>query len=546
MQARSWLAFAVVLLICALSVILFARVQDVWIDETTQLSGMTLPPGDLLAWLAGDLRPPFGVPPDRMPPLSYLVDMPGWHLWGHDVLAFRLYHAAIAGVGLLVLMLALARRFGARAALVAGLIFALSPRFVEIAVEIRAYPLFLALSCLQLALVLQGDVAVRTGRLALFVLLGALSGYTHFFGVVATGAYALAVLADVRDVRGFLRLAAAGLLLLLLWAGLAPFILGASAISAKGAILAPGAGDVPVFLLQLLGASAILVVPVAALLYLGGAGLLALLGALGLGAMALRDGARARHLPAVQVALVLIAGLLVTLAAAFLVKGFDALSPRYNIWMLPPVAVLLALAADGAIGLAGPVVRRVRLAALAVFAVGALWSHAAFLDRADWFIHGPGRLMDGMIADAPGPVAVVHAGDGWAWGFFPLYWRHRDALPQYLLRADGGAVVRIGRGGDPSGAALPLAALDGYRTLLVGRIDLNGYRDLRRLARGEAPPLRVPPAAGLAGAGWQAGPVLYRPGNYAFTGLLYRKPQPQPRPQPAPRPSAPRIMDDPQ
>ena len=52
----------------------FALAQNLWIDESTQLSGATLPLGRLFAWLTGTREPSFGVPPDRMPPISYLID----------------------------------------------------------------------------------------------------------------------------------------------------------------------------------------------------------------------------------------------------------------------------------------------------------------------------------------------------------------------------------------------------------------------------------------------------------------------------------------
>ncbi|WP_150122029.1 hypothetical protein, partial [Sulfitobacter sp. HI0129] len=59
---------------CALFVAmagLFALRQSIWIDETTQLSGLALDFRTQLAWLAGSSDVNLGVPPDRMPPLSY-------------------------------------------------------------------------------------------------------------------------------------------------------------------------------------------------------------------------------------------------------------------------------------------------------------------------------------------------------------------------------------------------------------------------------------------------------------------------------------------
>jgi 4-amino-4-deoxy-L-arabinose transferase-like glycosyltransferase len=253
---RPWLALAPALLLFAVSVILFARLQNVWIDETTQLSGATLTPGPLIAWLTGDLKIPFGVPADRMPPVSYFIDMIGWRIWGDNELAFRLYHAAITAGGLVLLIVAAARRFGTRVALIAGLILALSPKLIEMAVEIRAYPIFFALSCAQAAMVVRGDVAGRTGRLALFLLLGLLSGYTHFFGVVASSAYVVAVFLDARDVRSAVRVVIGYALLLAAWTGLAPFIFGAASLSVASQAAETGAGSLASFFAQLLSGGA--------------------------------------------------------------------------------------------------------------------------------------------------------------------------------------------------------------------------------------------------------------------------------------------------
>lgn len=524
---KPWLALVPALLIFAIAVLIFGAAQNVWIDETTQLSGATLTPGPLIAWLTGALKLPFGVPGDRMPPLSYFIDMIGWRIWGGNELAFRLYHAAIAGAGLAVLVVATACRFGTRAALIAGLILALSPKLIETAVEIRAYPIFFALSCAQAAMIVRGDVAGSIGRLALFLLLGLLSGYTHFFGIVATSAYFVAVFIGARDGRAAVRVVLGYGLLLLAWAGLSPFIFGATSLSNTSLVAATDAGNLASFLALLLGHSALLLHPAVALCYFGGAVVLAALGAAGLAKMLVRTGLPARHDPAMGLALALLAGIVVVIAAAFVVRGFTTLSPRYNIWMLPPIALLIALAADGVIAPEGRLPRILRYGALAVFALGAALGYVGFLKRADWFIHGPSRSFDALVTKAGPSVAVVHVGSGWAWGYFPLYRLHRDTVPQWLLAPDGQSLVRITQGGDATGARQPLAALDGYDTVVAGRVDLLSYTDLRALEPMPSVTGDLLPA--LALAGWRSDAPLYQPGNYAFTGQLYHK-----RPAPSP------------
>lgn len=521
---RLWLTAAPVLAVFTIAAFIFARAQNIWVDETTQLSGITLPLSQMIAWLTGNYDAQFGVPGDRMPPFSYFLDVIGWRIWGDNELAFRLYHAAITAGGILALMAAMARRYGTRAALIAGLLLALSPKLISTAVEIRAYPILLAISCAQVALIILGDVANRPRRLVLFVILGLLSGYTHYFGLIATSAYTAAIFIDARDWKAAARVVGAYVLLLILWVGLVPFVTGAGDISSPDSASPVTLAAIAAFLAQTLVSSATMVDPAVAALCFAGAGLLLALGALGLGSRAAGMGLPVRHEPAVGLVIALASGIFVTVAAGLLISHFDALAQRYSIWTLPPLLALLALSADGAIAASGRIARWARLIGTALLLIGSVVATVLFLIRADWFIHGPSRTLEAMIAQTDKPVAVLHVGDTWAWGYFPLYRAHRDSLPQWLLSSDGTTVVRITRGGDPNGERQPLSALDDQGTLLVSRVDLKTYQDLRALVAGGtvAPSGELAPS--LIERGWQARQVLHRPGNFTFTGSLYERP----------------------
>ena len=82
----------------------FARAQNLWIDESTQLSGSRLPLATMVGWLTGH-GPGLGVPPDRMPPISYLVDALVWTSGCSTDLCFRLVHLAAAAAGLIAQLL---------------------------------------------------------------------------------------------------------------------------------------------------------------------------------------------------------------------------------------------------------------------------------------------------------------------------------------------------------------------------------------------------------------------------------------------------------
>ncbi|MBT2188670.1 glycosyltransferase family 39 protein [Sphingobium nicotianae] len=517
------LVLIAVLIIFAGSAFYFAQIQNVWVDETTQLSGATLAPGTLIGWLAGKLTLPLGVPADRMPPFSYFLDMIGWRVWGNNVLAFRLYHAALTAGGIALLVAATGRRFGWLAALIAGLTLALSPKLIETAVEIRAYPIFFALSCAQVAMLVHGGVSARLARLALFTLLGIAGLYTHFFGLVAASAFFAAAFVDARDRRDAVRVIIAYALLLLIAAGLMPFVFGATAASSLVAPPATGLGGLVSYGLQLISNSTILIQPAVAILYFAGAGLLILIALMGVSARIGRERLAARHDPAILLTLALLAGLVVTIGAGFLVKGFQTMTPRYSIWMLPPIAVLVGAAASGALTPTGRITTWLRGGALAIFGIGAVLGQANFLKRADWFIHGPSTTLEAMAAQGGRSVAILHVGPAWQWGFFPLNWRHHSTMPQWLLLPDGRSVARLDGGDHPEEHPLPLSTLDGYGTLVVSAVELKNYHDLRALAQTGAspPPGSLAPALDLAG--WTSEPAVEKPGNFNFTGQLYRR-----------------------
>ncbi|MEI8195479.1 MAG: glycosyltransferase family 39 protein, partial [Phycisphaerae bacterium] len=124
----------------------FAQRQTLWLDETTQLSGIPLGPVEVTRWLAGAPHD-FGCPtaPDRMPPVSYWAGQLWVRGFGFSELALR-YMGVACVAGAVALVYAAGRRaFGAVGGLAAGLYLAVSPAVLDKLVEIRAYPLYLLL-----------------------------------------------------------------------------------------------------------------------------------------------------------------------------------------------------------------------------------------------------------------------------------------------------------------------------------------------------------------------------------------------------------------
>jgi hypothetical protein len=460
--------------VCAIQ---FARVQNLWIDESTQLSGATLPVGRLLAWLAGAREPSFGVPPDRMPPISYLIDAACFRTVCAAPIAWRMLHLLFATAGLALATWTVVRRYGAAAGLVTGLFLALSPKLTELGVEIRAYPIFFAITCLQIAMLLRLVEAerLRARALALFLLMGLASAYTHFFGLVSsmalfTGLFA----ARAQTMRDAAWIAGAAVLLTILCLGLAPFIMTASAISHDVVQTDLSGQGLQLYFLRLAGHPANVVSAAGAVLFfLPLAGLL-LVAVVRIGGGFSASGFGYRRNFTVALAVALASGVVATLLAAAVAKGFNPLKPTYSLWMLPVLAVLLGAACARGQG------RRLTNVArgLAILMLlGAALGETILVRHGGWFAHGPSSAIRAAVGDNPADTAVVYEGN-WAYGFFPIYYYYRSALDQWLIAPDG-QLEKIGIGGDPSAA--DVASLAAKRRIVLVRITLRDYHDLRTL-----------------------------------------------------------------
>lgn len=471
----------------------YAIAQNLWIDESTQLSGATLSVGRLIAWLTGTREPAFGVPMDRMPPISYLIDAACYRTFCVAPLGYRLLHLAFATAGLAVATWTVARRYGVVPGLVTGLMLALSPKLTELGVEIRAYPIFFAITCVQIAMLFRLIEARRLtpGALGLFLLLGLAAGYTHFFGLVSSMALFTGLfVARATTLREAAGIAGTAVLLVVLCAGLAPFIMTASAISGVENV-GSGSQAIITYFLRLAGHSANVVSPVGMVLFL-----LPLAGLVAIGAVRIargfgEQGIAYRRDPAVALAAALVSGITVTLLAFFVAKGFNPLKPTYSLWVLPMLATFLGTICASRGEKAGWTTRVARGLAL-VMLLGAATGEAMIVRHSGWFVHGPSSAIRAAVGDRPVETAVVYEG-GWAYGFFPTFYHYHQSLDQWLIAPDG-QWLKIGVGGDPVPA--DPAALAAKRRIVLVRITLRDYHDLRVLR-----------ARGPDGVGEGAGPL---------------------------------------
>lgn len=481
----SGLVFAL-LAVFAVACWIFANSQDVWIDEATQLSGITLTIPEMLRWLAGEKNTQFGVPADRTPPVSYLVDWLWLRLSGPSEVGFRLLHALITTAGLWIVARATHARFGNWGTAVCLLFLVLSPNLLQLAVEVRAYPIFFAVTCVQLSLFLRVNAMPGPLQPRVLVALGVaslLAVYTHFFGLVSTCSFFLALgLANIRQPRALVQVMAAGGLTLALGIGVLPFALAAAGISSGTEATAGGATEYATYFLRLIATPVHLIWPWAGAVYI-----LVVTVLLAASAHAAVKRAMSRS---VQVTdwlwVVLGAGIAATVAASFIAKGFNALRPSYSAWLIPVIAVLMA----SGIAEVGRLARRDRLARVVivgtlVFGGGA--SVIQMLVHAPLFVHGPRRVILGELREPAGSAAILYeAGTAWDYAQIPVHFTTRGDVPQFTSRGATGVDRPVI--GAPEGTLQPLeAVVSPYSTLLVVHVKTRRHQELKACLHGMCP-----------------------------------------------------------
>jgi hypothetical protein len=465
-RERAWAGPLIAAVVTAVAAALFLPHQALWIDETTQLSGLTLSPAEVIRWLIHPSTHDFGVPGDRMPFLSYWV---GW-LWsrpfGVNETSLRWLSVVLTAGAAALVASAGTRAFGRISGLFAGLFFGLSANVCVTAVEIRAYPLFLLTTAgaLRAWVIILRTPEGAPGRQPQrpwqpwLVLTGwLLAGlYTHFFGALFAGVLVLGLAADRLMSRRPLRpVLALGGVLAVAAVGLAPFVLASVGLSGETA--RDRGHEIAALLYRLLGNPATSVHPVVtALLFLSAATLVVTTARL----------PSARRRVVGLLLLVLGAGLAISIAANFVLHGFTAAKVSYSSWALPVLSLVLAapLAHAGA---------RLAMAALAASLVFLACEGAGIAELArhgDHFAHGPHRRLQHVLDRLPpARTAVVHVDSDDAYGavYFPLRFSYGPGLTQLVATAPGtSAPLGVMLDATEAGANRQLA---GFSTLVFVR-----------------------------------------------------------------------------
>ena len=469
------------LLAFSIALYTFAKTQDIWIDETTQLSGITLKFGEMLLWLSGYDVDRFGVPGDRMPPISYILDWVWLRLFGASELGFRLFHATFLIAGIILLVTTARRYLDLTASFITLAILCLSPKLMQTAVEIRAYPIFFAESCAQTAIfisILNDRHVIDRKLLALLVVADIITIYTHFFGLVSSFAFFVALgFAYIRRPVALLEIIFAGVITLAASVGILPFAFSAVAQSSFATSSDPASNshNYVEYLFKLLGDSANMISTPAAVLFFTGALVLLSAGAIA----AMRRMLMGKSISVDWLLIVVVAGVSATLVASRLVKNFDTLKIAYSIWSFAPLTLLVA---SGAIASARtPRLNSICRIAVAATVAGAIVSTYTFLAYASEFVHGPGKFVGARYDQSEFPKAVIYeSGAAWIWSYFPLVFSHKGDITQYRPTESGADLVRIVGGPTLTAPQQTLAAVAPYNRLILVNIRLRTYGDIRR------------------------------------------------------------------
>jgi hypothetical protein len=481
---------AVLITVLSIEFYVFARVQDIWLDESTQLSGLTLSFWEMLQWLAGADPDRLAVPGDRMPPVSYILDWLWFHLYGPSEIGFRLFHSAFVIAGVSWLASVAWRYLGRSATLVLLGFLVLSPKLIQAGVEIRAYPIFFAATCAQTAVFIRlmaCPIKFDLKLLTLFTGICLVAIYTHFFGIVSSSAFFLTLgisslgsFGALADIVGAFVVVALGSLPLTPFVSAAAHVLMFVPLTATSAAFITDEKTIVQYLtyfLKLVGDPANMVSITASILFF--CGTIALLAA-SIFAAGLR--VRNRNLkPFDWLIAVVVFGVFATIMASFAVRAFDPLAANYNVWLLVPFSLLIGAGATSVTGFRSWDVAG-RKVALAALLMGAGISTHTFFVHASMFVHGPQRFVGALYDTTVGPKAIVYeTGAAWGWSYIPLQYTHNGEVIQYRTPDDGIGLVRVARRGTEATVAQEIeATVAPYQVLLLTDIRLRSYRDLRQ------------------------------------------------------------------
>jgi 4-amino-4-deoxy-L-arabinose transferase-like glycosyltransferase len=435
-------AITFVIIVTISSSALFIPKQTLWVDEVTQMSGLTLNPIEVVAWLTGEASGRFEVPPDRMPPLSYWLGWSWSKLFGLTETSLRWFSALISLCAVAIVFTILYRKWGITSATLLALAFGLSPNIVVNSVEIRAYPLFLLFSCGSFFFfieILKQPQAMTTKHIAGLVFCLILAMYTHFYGVVLAAVLLSVLLLITWQVHGKIKsvIFASGIMGIAV-IGLLPFIVTSVTIS-DGSEVANEARfylkDTIRLMYRLIGH------PTMSMNYIAVGMAFVAITSLLMISLKSRD---KTDLVSKGLWLSLILGLIVVTVANFLFFKFNPTTPHYNLWMV--VNLFFLLACSFGVTNQKPHLSKFAFIAALMLIMAHTYSISQLMIYSDHFSHGPHRHISAMVQRlGTEQVSVIYEKQNRTWGFvyFPLRYEFKQKLPQYLIQPEPSQGVTV-------------------------------------------------------------------------------------------------------
>jgi hypothetical protein len=459
---EKYMAFFSLLLLMLFSVaaISFSYQQNLWVDESTQLSGLTLSIVDMYYWLGGLIDNPFPVPSDRMPMLSYLLGSVWISVFGADVLALRYLSIVLVVSSLVILSLYFLKKQQAVVLLGALVFLCLSSNLLINAVEIRAYALFFALSLVAVLLYVdlvltleRGDgVAVHVVLLSLVLMLAI---NTHFFGLVLSGALlGTYFLSGFFDRRFVLRWQYIAVVTVCLGVGIAFIVLPVLA-----SITSQGGGKASVSIITPAIKLVYRLVAHQSMMGLFFLPYIALLLVYGVIVVSL---VQRPTLMKLSLTLMLMLGFGAVFVANVFLSSFDALAPHYNIWMLPILAVLFGYCVADLI-----FPKQVMVLLGLVFSLG--WGQYTLAVSGEKYAHTRFDQVELRVSEyrAQGAVGVLY-NKAMAKTWFAGRYVFADSVNQYIATADGYTDLL-------TGAAITQSEIEASNTIMVVVYGVNVY-----------------------------------------------------------------------
>ena len=419
------ISIIVILLIFFFAASIFMPNQSIWVDETTQLSGLTLNPIEVSRWLSGTEANQFNVPADRMPPLSYWIGWSWSKLFGLTETSMRLFGILCVAISSIFIFMSARTAFGLTGAIIAGLIFSLSPNIINFAVEIRAYPLFLLFASGAFFSLIQ--IIVKENKKyfwhTLLTIFCIAAIYTHFYGLIMSGSLLFGLLVvSILNKRSVLPAIIAGIIILISFTGVIPFILSSINVTGSSSIEGNKLYNLIRLLYRLFAHASIQVN-----LFITFLCLLSVATLIVLSFWPKKSGNYSHY----AVMLTLGLGYIIILISSLIISGFKSSEISYNIWMIPGICLLIA----SVVQIQNYRLRAIGLIAGIIFVITTFYSTIQFLGNASKFAHTPYNRIKPIIQQFDqNNLGIIFDSNSTVWAFiyFPIIYDFGKNTNLYL------------------------------------------------------------------------------------------------------------------